>query len=601
MDQAGLGFAGIALAYAQDVLAGKIPACKWVKAACQRQLDDLERERSDPAWPFWFDVSAADRICDYISRLRHVKGKWAGTRIELEPSQVFSLGCVFGWKRKADGLRRFRTVYEEEPRKNAKTTKLAGVGLYMLTADDEWGAEVYSGATKKDQAKIVFEIAQQMARMDGEYRARFGVEVLTHSIVIKETGSKFVPLSAEGETLDGLNVSCALIDELHAHKTRLVHDVLDSGAGARAQPLLWKITTAGSNRAGVCYDERTYLTKILNAVLKRHDGMGYKVEGAAEDDETYWGIIFTIDDGDDPLDEATWAKANPLYGISVDVDDMRRMAAKAAVQSAALVEFLTKRLNVWVGAAAPWMNMLAWDACADSMLREADFAGETCVAALDAAFKKDLFAKVKVFTREREDGRHYYAFGRYYMPAALLTEKGWEQVAAWAADGWIRTTLGPVLDIEAVREDLLGTEACTKRGVGADRLQGDVAGDCKQFQVAEVGFDPAQLTQFAGELLEDGVQAVEIRPTVLNFSPAMKELEELIAAGRFHHNGDPVLAWAMSNVTCFLDQKDNIFPRKEQASAKIDPAVALIMAIARMMHQPEPQVSVYQERGVLTI
>jgi phage terminase large subunit-like protein len=572
-----------------------------VKAACQRQLDDLERERSDPDWPYAFDAAAAQRICDYIARLRHVKGQWAGLPIELTPSQAFSLACVFGWKRKADGLRRFRTVYEEEPRKNAKTTKLAGVGLYMLTADGEWGAEVYSGATKKDQARIVFEIAQQMARIDGEFRARFGLEVLTHSLVVRDTGSKFVPLSAEGETLDGLNVFCALIDELHAHKTRLVHDVLDSGAGARAQPLLWKITTAGSNRAGVCYDERTYLTKILNAVLLRHEGMGYKVEGAAEDDETYWGIIYTIDDTDDPLDEASWAKANPLYGVSVDVEDMRRMAAKARVQAAAMVEFLTKRLNVWVGAAAPWMNMLAWEGCADRTLAAEAFTGATCVIGLDAAFKKDLFAAMRVFWRSAPDGRHYYAFGRYYMPQGLLDQKGWEQVAAWAREGWIRTTPGDVLDIEAVREDLLGSAACAKRGVTADRLCGDAAGDCRTFEVAEVAFDPAQLTQFAGELLEDGIQAVELRPTVLNFSPAMKELEELIAAKRFHHTGDPVLAWAISNVTCYRDQKDNIYPRKEQAAAKIDPAVALLMALARAMANPEPAASVYAERGVIAI
>lgn len=589
-------YVSIANQYALDIVAGRIPACKWVKATCQRQLDDLKREAEDPSWPYYFDGASGNRICGFISRLRHVKGKWAGQRIDLEPWQVFGLVCVFSWKRKHDHLRRFRTVYDEEPRKNAKSTKLAGVGLYMLTADDEFGAEVYSAATKKEQARLVFDIAQQMALRDGEFRARFGVQTFKNSIIVANTASKYLPLSAEGETLDGLNVSCALIDELHAHKTRQLHDVLDSGAGARAQPLLWKITTAGSNRAGVCYDQRIYLTKILNSVLKRHGGMGYKVDGAAIDDETFWGIIYTIDEGDDPLDEKTWRKANPNYGVSVEPDDLRRMAAMAKSQSAALNEFLTKRLNVWVNADSSWMNMLSWDACGDPNLKESDFHGQPCVAALDAAFKKDLFAKVKIFVR----GRDVYAFGRYYMPQALLEQRGYEQIAAWARDGWIRTTPGEVLDIEAVREDLIGSEACAKRGVESHRLSGDVAGDVKLFELKEVCYDPAQLTQFSTELMELGLTVVEIRPLVLNFSPAMKELDELVTAKRFHHNGDPVLAYAISNVVCHRDAKDNIYPRKESDNQKIDPALALIMGISRFLVLQDPN-NVYNDRGLRTL
>lgn len=569
--------------YAIDVVAGRIAACKWTKAACQRQLDDLAREHEDPAWAYTFDAAAAERVCQFIGLLRHVKGKWSGSRIELHASQSFGLVCVFGWRWKRDGLRRFRSVYEEVPRKNAKTTKLAGVGLYMLTADEEWGAEVYSAATTRDQAKIVFDIAQQMARIDGEFRARFGVEALTHSLLVRDTASKFTPLSAEGHGLDGLNVSCALIDELHAHKTRIVHDVLDSAAGARAQPLIWKITTAGHNRAGVCYDQRMYLTKILNSVLRRHGGLGYKVDGPSTDDEAFFGIIYTIDEGDDPLSESSWRKANPLYGISVEPDDLRRMATVARVQSAALSEFQTKRLNVWMNADSAWMNMLQWDACADPALREEQFVGQACIVALDAAFKKDLFAKIKVFRCDED----YYIFGRYYMPHALCERSGFEQLAGWVRDGWIRTTPGEVLDIEVVREELIGSAPCEARGVTGDRLVGGVVGDLAQFDVREVAFDPAQITQFANELLDEGAQMVEMRPLVLNFSPAMKELEELVTGKRLHHNGDPVLAWAISNVVCHRDHKDNIYPRKSRADDKIDPAVALIMALARSMATPE--------------
>ncbi len=562
--------------YAREVIAGLIPACKWVKAACLRQLDDLERWRSDEAWPFEWRPELAERVIRFIELLPHVKGPLAGEQIRLEAWQRFEIACVFGWVRRVDGRRRFRTVYDEEPRKNGKTTKLAGVGLYMLVADGELGAEVYSAATKEEQARIVFDIAQQQARMEPEFRARFGVEILRKALTVRASGSKFVPLAADADSLDGLNVSCALIDELHAHKTRAVHDVLDSGTGSRAQPLLWKITTAGSNRAGVCYDQRIYATKILNSVLKRHQGLGYRVEGEAVDDESFFAIIYTIDEGDDPLDEKTWQKANPNWGVSVDVEDFRKAAQIASVQAQALNEFLTKRLNVWVNADAAWMNMLQWDACG-AKLDEAEFAGQPCVAALDAAFKKDLFAKVKIYRR----GDDYHVFGRYYASAELVQAKGNEHLAGWVREGWIRTTPGNVLDIQAVREDLLE--------------------DSRRAELLEVPYDPAQLTQFATEMLDQGLPMVEIRPTVLNFSPAMKELEALVASRRLHHNGDPVLAWAIANVVCHRDAKDNIYPRKDDPLKKIDPAISLIMGLARWLANPVPAKSVYEERGVITL
>lgn len=562
-----------AMHYAHCVLAGEIPACKWVKAACRRQIDDLERWRTDPDYPFDWQPEKVNRVITFIQLLRHVKGRWGGLQLVLEAWQKFVIACVFGWVKKADGLRRFRTLYLEVPRKNAKTTLLAGIGLFMLNADGEWGAEVYAAATTRDQAKIVFDVAQQMARMDGEFRAKFGVEVLTHSILVKDTASKMVPLSAEGSTLDGLNVSCALIDELHAHKTRAVHDVIDSATGARDQPLICKITTAGSNRAGICYDQRAYLTKILNRTLRQAGGLGYKVTGDSAEDDAYWGIIYTLDEGDDEFDEATWAKANPNYGISVDPADMRRMATVAKVQAAARSEFLTKRLNVWINADAAWLNMLQWDAAANPAVSETDFAGQPCTIGLDAAFKKDLFAKVKVFRRDLADGPHYYAFGRYYLPEAQAHGEGKEQMAAWVRDGWVRTTPGEVLDIQAVREELIGDDDTGQQG------------DIHRYQVREVPFDPAMITQFATEMLEEGVPMVEIPARAQNFSPAMKELEELLAAGRFHHTGDPVLAWMMSNVS--LNKRwlnaGILCPTKERADSKIDGAIALFLALGRAM------------------
>lgn len=542
--------------YADRVVAGLVPACKWVRAACQRFIDDLAAvEGGESQWEFRPEL--ASRACSFVELLRHVKGKWAGQRITLEAWQKFILANVFGWVSRETGLRRFRTVYLEVPRKNAKTTLLGGIGLYMLVADGEFGAEVYSAATTEDQAAIVFEIAQQMARIDGEFRGRFGVEVLTSALLVKETASKMTPLSGKGTTLDGLNVSCALIDELHAHKTATVHDVLDSGTGARAQPLLVKITTAGSNRAGVCYDQRDYLSKILNDTLRRHGGMGYRVEGSAAADDRTFGVIYTIDDGDDPFDEATWRKANPNFGVSVDVDDLRAKAAVARMQAARLSEFLTKHLNVWVNADSAWMNMAAWDACGNRDLRREDLAGKQAFVTLDAAFKKDLFAKIVTVP----DGKRVKVFSQCYCSEAFLERKGMEQLRGWVNEGWIKTTPGEVLDIEIVRQD----------------LQADLA----HFDVVEVGFDPWALSQFAGEMMAEGAPMVEVRANVQNFSEPMKRLDELVAARQLEHQADPALAWMISNVVCHRDVKDNIYPRKEREESKIDAAVGLIMNIGR--------------------
>lgn len=254
-----VSFPARATRYARAVVAGRIPACSWVKAACARHLADLRRR----AFPYRFDPEAATRICAAIELLPHIKGRWAGTPIRLEDWQIFVVASVFGWLRRADGKRRFRLVYIEVPRKNAKSTLSAAVGLYALALDGEAGGEVYSAATTRDQARIVFATAQEMARKSADFRRTCGVEVPAHLILQPATGSKFAALSAEDNTLDGLNSHVAIIDELHAHRTRGVYDVLETSTGARSQPLLWIITTAGVDRAGICYEVRNYVCKVL--------------------------------------------------------------------------------------------------------------------------------------------------------------------------------------------------------------------------------------------------------------------------------------------------------------------------------------------------
>ena len=540
----------IALEYAKNVTKGQVVASKFVRSACQRQIDDLKRFK-DKTSLYSFDKSKADRVCQFVELLPHIKGPLAGQPIILEAWQCFILTTIFGWIDKA-GNRRFRRVYIEVPRGNGKSALSSAIGLYMLAADGEGGAEVYSFATTRDQAKIVFGDAQNMARRTPGLKQHFGVEVGAHAVYILKTASKFEALSAEGSTLDGLNTHFACIDELHAHKTRAVYDVVETSIGKRAQSLLWVITTAGSNRAGICYEVRAFVTKVLQGTAK---------------DESQFGIIWGLDDTDEDEDDWTYEKAlikaNPNYGVSVMPDIIQSLQAKAMTMPSAANNFKTKHLNQWVNADTSWLDMRSWDACTDLELDLCEFEGERAWISLDLASKIDVAAKVYLFKREMEGKAHYFVFGHYYLPRDTVDRGENSQYQGWEQLGLLSVTDGAVIDFDMIEEELTQ--------------------DCSRFQVVEIPFDPFQATQLSTRMMSQGAPMVEMRPTVLNFSEPMKNLEALILQKRIHHNGDPVLGWMMSNVVCHRDAKDNIYPRKERPENKIDGAVALIMALGRAM------------------
>ena len=539
-------FCALALRYAKDVVAGKIPAGRFVKAACKRQIEDLKRWKAKGA-AYRFDTGRANKVCRFIELLPHIKGPKSGEPIVLEPWQVFILTTVFGWV-KADGSRRFRRVYIEVPRGNGKSALSSGVGLYMLCGDSEGGAEVYSFATTRDQAKIVFGDAQNMARRTPGLRTHFGVDVNAHNINVLRTASKFEALSAEGSTLDGLNTHFACVDELHAHKTRAVYDVVETSIGKRAQSLLWVITTAGSNRAGICYEVRGFVIKVLAGVAK---------------DESQVGIVYGLDEEDDWTTEEALIKANPNWGISVMPEVLLPLQAKAMTMPSAANNFKTKHLNEWVNADTAWMDMRAWDACKDLTLEPEQFAGDPTYVALDLASKVDIAAKVALHERTIDGKSHFFVFGQYYLPRDTVDRGENSQYQGWEHMGLLTVTDGAVIDFDVIEQDLLA--------------------DCSRFEVREVPYDPFQATQLSTRMAAQGVPMVEMRPTVLNFSEPMKQLEALVLQGRLHHNGDPVLAWMMSNVVAHMDAKDNIYPRKERPENKIDGVVALIMAIGRAL------------------
>lgn len=540
-------------AYARAVVAGEILACKWIVLACQRHLDDLNWQE-DESFPYRFDPAKAEKVGKFLQLLPHTKGKWASKRelIALEPWQIFSVCIPFGWVRKADGLRRFRTILIFVPRKNGKSIIGGGIGNYMLTADGEFGAEVYSGATTEKQAWEVFRPAKLMVERTPELRDHFGVDVNASNMCRLEDGSRFEPVI--GKPGDGSSPSCAIVDEYHEHNDSTLFDTMETGMGSREQPLMLVITTAGSSIGGPCHQLVRDCERMLDGTMERPD---------------LWAMLYTIDEGDDWTSEEALRKANPNYGVSIN-DDFLLARQRDAMQSASKqAVFRTKHLNEWVGAKKAWLNMLRWRECAPrKTLKELE--GRRCFIGLDLASKIDIAANVLVFPPVPDDPL-WHVHGRYYLPESRVLEEldsNTGRYREYQADSLLTLSDGEVIDFETIKDDLR-----------------EFAG---RFVVAGVCFDPWQATQMAQEMEAEGLTMISIRNIVQNMSEPMKFLESLVMQKILAHGDCPVLSWMASNVVARLDAKDNIYPNKERAENKIDGIVSLIMALNRAM-LPEEQ------------
>jgi phage terminase large subunit-like protein len=561
-----LDYTAAARLYARRVVEGKEVACRWVVAACARHLHDLEHGKDRG---LRFDREAANRACRFIELLPHIKGEWAKLRelIVLQPWQIFIVANLFGWMKQKKGkwVRRFNLAYIEVARKNAKSTLAAAIALYMLAVDGEEGAEIYSAATTRGQARIVFGVARHMALRTPRYRERFGVEVLAHSLVQESTASSFLALSSDYDSLDGLNPHFVPVDELHAHKNRALWDVLETAMGSRTQPLLLAITTAGGNQVGICYEVRGYVTSIL--------------ESAGFDDDAVFGIIFTADEPDKWDDPVQWRMANPNLGVSVFQDFIADKARKARQNAAALNNFKTKHLNIWINAMAAFFNMERWDAGADSALRLENFAGQECYIGLDLASSIDIASKAYLFPeQDLPDGRKgLVVFGKHYMPSEMIEERASRTTGhylGWAESKHLTLTEGTEIDL--------------------DTIENELKEDCVTFRVRGLAHDPWQAKQMIQHLMAHGVECVEIDQTTRNFSPAMKYLEGRLQSGRVLHDGNPASRWMMSNVVARFDPRDNVYPRKENPASKIDFALALLNAGNRVVAQePDDSISAY--------
>lgn len=437
---------------------------------------------------------------------------------------------------------------------------IAGVGLIMLTDDDEFGAEVYCGATSEKQALEVFTPAKLISQRDADFREHFGVEPNAKSIVVPGTGSKFEPVI--GNPGDGASPSCGIADEFHEHKDSDLVDTFVTGMGAREQPLMLIITTAGADMGGPCYEKRDDVKSILSGDVV---------------DDTVFGIIYTIDEGDrwDTVDAQI--KANPNYGVSVNPDYLAGQLAQARRSATKQVAYKTKHLNLWVGAKAAWMNMLAYQACTRRGLNLDDFKGQQCYIGIDLASKVDI-ASMAILFPPQDNRTRWAAFLRHYLPEeCVFGEDAPSRYKAWQADGWFDLTPGNVIDFDRIEDDLI-------------ELRSD-------FEIKEVPYDPFQATQFAVHMVDEGFPMVEFGATVKNFSEPMKELEAMIIEREIEFEKDPVLNWMFGNVVAKTDKKENIFPDKERKANKIDGVVALIMALGRAIVE-KPVVNPYTNRGL---
>lgn len=549
--------------YITGVLDGEIVACKYIKLMCERHRADL---RTGHERGLYFSPGAGQHIIEFFSYLRHSKGKWAGQIIELEPWQKAILWILFGWLRTADDTRRFRTALIEVARKNGKSTIAAGIGLYLMIADGEAGAEVYSAATKRDQARIIHSEAIRMVKKSPALKKR--IQVHRDNLFIADTATKFEPLGRDSDKMDGLNVHGGLCDELHAHPDSGTWDVLESGTNAREQPLMLGTTTAGFDPASFAYSLRDYGIKILENILS---------------DDAFFPVIFTLDAGDAWDSEENWRKSNPNLGVSVKLESLRDAAKKARSMPTALRNFKTKHLNLWLNAAQNWLDIEKWRLCGGQAIDEEKLRGRICFGGLDLSNSTDLAALAWFFPPI--PGENFYTIlMRFWAPEATILQNGKADRApyeSWRDEGYLSEIPGEINDFEFIFEK--------------------IRADATKFSVQSVAYDRWGAQSVYLALEKEKIEMVQMGQGFASMSAPMKEFEKLTLSRRLQHGNNPILTWNASNVVALEDPAGNIKPDKAKSRQKIDGIVAAIMALDGAMRGIKKRESVYKTRGIRTV
>ncbi|WP_304581535.1 terminase large subunit [uncultured Alistipes sp.] len=544
--------------YAEQVRSGEILVCEYVRLAVERYYADFDRALDRGQY---FDKKAAMRAIRFIEKLKHTKGEWAGQRFRLESWQQFVLWNIFGWKN-ADGTRRFRYAYIEIARKNGKTALSAGIGLYMLFADGESRPEVYSAATVKDQAKICFSDAAEIVKATD---LKNYLTPYRNSIVYELKGGTMKPLSSDYGTHDGLNPSCGIIDEFHAHKDSGMFDVIKSAFGARRQPLMFIITTAGFDKSGVCYAYRENIIKVLRGV---------------NEDDSLFGIIYTLDDKSEWDDPKMWIKANPNLGVSLSADYLADQVKDAKNRPEAVRNVMTKNVDLWVDAERTWILDDVWQKCIGTT-DPADLKGCACWGGLDLSNVSDITAYVLLF----HENDRFQLLPHFWIPEEKMLEKIRKEninYDKWAAEGYVTVTPGNVIDYDFVKADIL-------------RIVAD-------YDLRTSAYDRWNSSQTIIDLQNEGMECNPFGQGYGSMSAPTKEFEKLVLTGKIEHFGNPVLRWMLASTLVKTDPAGNIKPDKEKSTQKIDGIVASIMALGEWMTaQANDESNPYENRGLLSL
>lgn len=554
--------------YIDDVLKCRILTCKWVRLAVERQVRDLSRI-GDADFPFWFDPTAAQRKIKFSQELRHIKGPLANAKlkIKLEPWQQFIDWCIYGWKRIGTNTRRFTKAYIEVSRKNGKTLMATTGAWYCAMMDGEMGAEVYCVATKLDQAKIAWDDIKAQIDTQPLLRAKTKAYKQGLTITIPETHGVIKPIGRDSKTQDGLNPSFVLVDEYHAHPTAEMLNVMQNGMGARAQPLMYIITTAGFDQNGPCYqEERTMVTGILEQTIEPSP-------------ENVFGIIFSLDEEDDWTDEKVWVKANPNLGISVSLDFMRSQVSQALALPRKQNDVKTKNFNIWTQAASRWLTAESWDACFEPMK---DLSGRNCFGGIDLSTTTDISAWVLCFPPIDLERKYTFLY-RFYIPGDNILER--ERIdkvpySLWAEQGFVTVTPGNVIDY--------------------DYIEAQILADAEQYVIKEIAYDPYNATNITNNLSNEGLNMVPFRQGFTSMTGPSKDFEKRVLGKELNHGDNPVIRWMVSCTEVAQDLAGNIKPIKPdrgKTGKRIDGTVASIMALDRAA-QGGTNESVYESRGV---
>lgn len=518
---------------------------KWIQLAAKRYLKDLKRAEKKGC-AFYFDKDEANAACDFIEGLPHVEGQWKTPTIVLHPAQIFFICQLFGFRNK-NGGRRFTSALYSTGRKSGKSTTSAAILLYCLCgiSEKEPGAQVISAATTFPQANIIFRIAKRMVEKTADLRDAAGLEVWSKAVSRLSTGSSLSPIHAKASSQDGLNPSHTALDEIHAHKTPDLLNVLTSAAGARANPLWLYTTTEGYLSPGPWGEIKDFAKKLLQGVFKNTA-------------DHFLVCFWAVDDDDDDFDEKAWRKANPLINVNPHLlTAIRKEATEAKHMPSKLAEFRIKRLNRPAAAAGGWVDLLKWQACDGKVDLEA-LKDVPCYGGLDLASTTDITSFRLVWIL---DGV-IYTHGWRWVPesaVAYRTERGTVPYAAWVQSGLMKQTSGDVTDYSVIEQDIKDAY--------------------EKFNVQQIAYDRWNALDLVNRLVEAEIPLIEFVQGPKSYHPAMQALEHAYISGNLRHGGDPLLAWCASNLVARHDQNMNMAPDRRKSADKIDDLAALLMAV----------------------